>query len=194
MGRVIHDIVRGIILALSQAGREEGMGEEDLAAQAGLSADQTRRGVEWLRHKGLADVSGRSEAVVSLGPAGRSATDAKGGQGLPERRLLGLLTGAGGGAVSARDLQGMMGPDFGPAIGIARKGRWAQAGAGGAVSLADGGDAAAEESIAPLEEALAALAKAGEQGIPASRLAGISGAVDALRRRAGLHCRARLKV
>lgn len=185
MGRVLHGIERGIILTLSQPGREKGTDEEELAAEAGLSADQVRRGAEWLRHKGLADVSARSEAVVSLGPAGRSAVAAGTRQGLPERRLLGLLKEAGGGPVPAKDLQGMMGPDFGPAIGIARKGRWAQAGAGGAVSLVAGGAALADRALAPLEEALERLAKAGEQGIPAGQLAGISGPIDALRRRPG---------
>ena len=161
------------------------MDEEELAAEAGLSADQVRRGAEWLRHKGLADVSARSESVVSLGPAGRSAAAAGTGQGLPERRLLGLLKEAGGGPVPAKDLHGTMGPDFGPAIGIARKGRWVQAGAGGAVSLAAGGAALAARALAPLEDALARLAEAGESGIPAGRLAGISGPIDALRRRPG---------
>lgn len=167
------------------------MREEELAAAAGLSPDQARRGIEWLRHKGLAGVDESSESIVSIGPAGGGAAAAgkAGGNkkgGLPERRLLGLLGAAGGRPVAASELQRSMGADFGPAIGIARRGGWARAGPGGAVELAGGQYGAADESISVHERLLERLAKAGEAGVPAGSLPGAeAAALASLRRRPG---------
>ena len=185
MGQVFHEIERAIIGALARPGCPDGMDERDLGQAAGLSADQVRRGVEWLRHKGLADVSEASEVTVALGPSGRAAAHGAGcGKGgLPERRLLNALEKAGGGPVAAKDLQREMGDGFGPAVGIAKRGGWARVGAGGAVTLAGGG---AGGPIARVEEALEILAGAGEAGVSASRLqAAEAGAVASLRGRPG---------
>lgn len=186
MGQVLHEIERSIIMALARPDGPDSMDEKELGQAAGLSADQVRRGVEWLRHKGLADVSESSEGTVALGPSGRAA--AHGGRGggnggLPERRLLDMLERAGGGPVAAKDLQRALGDGFGPAMGIAKRGGWARVGAGGAVVLAGGG---AGGAIARIEEVLEALAKAGEAGLSAGRLqAGEADAVAALRGRPG---------
>ena len=183
MQRVLHSIERAALSALGGAGKA-GMGEADLAAAAGLSADQARRGIEWLRHKGLADVGEASEAVVSIGPAGGAAAAAEKG-GLPERRLLEALAAAGG-PVPAGDLQERMGADFGPAMGIARRGGWAVAGPGGAVELAGGRYGGADAAISVHEGLLRRLAGAGEAGVPAGSLpAAEAGALASLRRRPG---------
>lgn len=180
MQRVLHSIERAALSALGGAG-EAGMGEADLAAAAGLSADQARRGIEWLRHKGLADVGEMSEAVVSIGPAGGAA----GKGGLPERRLLEALAAAGG-PVPAGDLQETMGADFGPAMGIARRGGWASAGPGGAVGLVGGRYGGADAAISVHEGLLRRLAGAGKAGVPAGSLpAAEAEALASLRRRPG---------
>lgn len=180
MQRVLHSIERAALSALGGAG-EAGMGEADLAAAAGLSADQARRGIEWLRHKGLADVGETFEAVVSIGPAGGAA----GKGGLPERRLLEALAAAGG-PVPAGDLQGAMGADFGPAMGIARRGGWASAGPGGAVGLVGGRYGGADAAISVHEGLLRRLAGAGKAGVPAGSLpAAEAEALASLRRRPG---------
>ena len=192
MQRVLHEIERAALSALDKAGTG-GMDEPDLAAAAGLSADQARRGIEWLRHKGLAGVSESSEEIVSLGPAGLAAASASGGEkggggnGLPERRLLELLAGAGGGPAAAGGLQAAMGPDFGPAMGIARRAGWAKTGPGGTVELAAGRDAA-DRAVAVCEGLLVRLKRAGAAGTPAAGLAagpGESEALAALKRRPG---------
>ena len=178
---MFHDIERAALSALDRAGTG-GMSESELAASAGLSADQARRGIEWLRHKELADVSESSEAIVSLGPAGLAAASAAGGgggRGLPERRLLELLAGAGGRPAAAGDLQAAMGPDFGPAMGIARRAGWARTGPGGTVELAGGLDAA-DRAVAVCEGLLARLGGAGGAGMPAAGLAAGPGEAEAL--------------
>lgn len=186
MQRVLHSIERAALSALGGAGGG-GMDEEELAAAAGLSPDQARRGIEWLRHKGLAGVGETSEAAVSIGPAGEAAAVATGkrGGGLPERRLLEALAAARG-PVPAGDLQETMGADFGPAMGIARRGGWARAGPGGAVELAGGQYGAADEAISVHERLLERLAKAGKAGVPAGSLPDAeAAALASLRRRPG---------
>lgn len=186
---MLHEIERAAIEALD--GAERGMGEADLAGAAGLSPDQTRRGIEWLRHKGLADVGESSEAIVSLGPAGRGASEAAGEKGggaegaLPERHLLEMLAGAGGRGMEAGRLQAAMGSDFGPAMGIARRAGWARAGPGGRVELA-GGRGGADKLVSLYEGLLKRIGRAGESGIAAAGLSGAEAeALASLRRRPG---------
>ena len=185
---MLHEIERAAVSALAGAGAG-GMGEADLAEAAGLSPDQARRGIEWLRHKGLADAEEASEEIVSLGPAGLAAAGgaAGGDGGLPERRLLALLAGAGGRPAPAGDLQAAMGPEFGPAMGIARKAGWARTGPAGTVELA-GGRSGADEAVSVSERLLERLKRAGGKGMAAEGLAqgdAESAALAALRRRPG---------
>ncbi len=124
MGHVLHEIEKKIISAL-------GGGELDasqIQSATGLSADQVRRGTEWLRLKNLAAVSEERRAVLYLGANGMEAYS----EGLPERRLLNLLE---DGPRSTASLQSEMGPAFGAAMGIARRGGWVTGG-GGSVRLA----------------------------------------------------------
>lgn len=110
MPRVLHEIERRIVGCLG-AGP---MGQDELAGASGLSIDQVRRGTEWLRHKGLVRVERSYEHRLRLGKNGLDALE----RGLPERRLLDMLS---GGPRSVEALRAGLGPDFGPAMGYARK-------------------------------------------------------------------------
>lgn len=113
---VLHIIEKKIISSLRSEPRQS---IDRLAGSAGLSLDQARRGVEWLRHKGLATVSESEEAAISLGRNGMRLPHMV----LPERRLLDMLLK--GGPQEISDLQDGMGPLFGAAMGIVKKNGWA---------------------------------------------------------------------
>jgi phenylalanyl-tRNA synthetase alpha chain len=75
----LHPIERSILRALANNDSRA----ESLAAATGLSIDQVRRGIEWLKFKNLISISESSRSTVRLGPGGTAAATA----GLPERRL-----------------------------------------------------------------------------------------------------------
>jgi phenylalanyl-tRNA synthetase alpha chain len=56
---------------------------EDLANITGLNIDQVRRGIEWLKYKGLVKVEESERKIVTLGDAGKRAVN----DGLPEEIL-----------------------------------------------------------------------------------------------------------
>ena len=112
--RALHDIEIRIIGALQGT---PGLTEPDVCSATGLSPDQVRRGIEWLRHKGLASVSLSERRTVRLGEGGLAAAR----RGLPERQLLDMVGSAGCSITALRD---KLGDDFGPALGAARGGGW----------------------------------------------------------------------
>ena len=112
--KVLHDIERRIITSLR--GRP-GQTPRALGDSTGLSGDQIRRGMEWLKLKGLVAVSEESATVVSLGRNGKESLR----RGLPERRLLDMLR---DGPRKMPDLQAGLGPVLGSATGMAKRGGW----------------------------------------------------------------------
>ena len=76
----LHPIERSILKALAN----NDSNADSLAASTGLSIDQVRRGIEWLKFKNLILVSESSIRRVYLGPEGLAAIE----NGLPERRLV----------------------------------------------------------------------------------------------------------
>lgn len=76
----LHPIERSILKALSSGDSSA----ESLAAAAGLSIDQVRRGIEWLKFKNLISIDESSRSTVRLASEGRAAA----ANGLPERRLV----------------------------------------------------------------------------------------------------------
>lgn len=119
---VLHDIEKKIIAELQRG--PAASTPQQLGERAGLSADQVRRGVEWLRLKGMASVEEDAETVVRLGGNGLEALE----RGLPERRLLDLVR---GGERRIPELQRLLGPLFGTAVGSAKRGGWIRAGGSG---------------------------------------------------------------
>ena len=113
---VLHRIERRIVDALRGAGS---MDASELAGRAGLSDDQARRGIEWLRHKGLVEVSERREKRAVLGPRGAESLE----RGLPERRLLELVL---SGTDRMDMLRERLGAEFAPAMGAARRSGWVE--------------------------------------------------------------------
>ena len=116
MSQALHDIEKKIITYLKE---NAGKTPRDLENATGLLPDQVRRGIEWLRLKGLADVKASQSRIVSLGKNGMESLE----KGLPERRLLELLKTKS----KISDLQKELGPVFGPAMGLARKNGWIEA-------------------------------------------------------------------
>ncbi len=80
----LHPIEQAILRALSK--NQQGQ-IKILAANTGLSIDQARRGVEWLKFKNLISVKESSTTRVNLASEGETAKI----NGLPERRLVNAI-------------------------------------------------------------------------------------------------------
>ena len=114
LSQVFHDIEKKIIRSLKDVSKQT---PEMLQNSTGLSPDQIRRGIEWLKLKDLAIVDESSASILSLGKNGIESLK----MNLPERRLLDLLK---GGPRKLSDLQKELGPIFGPAMGLCKKNNW----------------------------------------------------------------------
>ncbi len=79
-----HPIERSILHALSQ---NDNVSIDYLVGNTGLSIDQIRRGVEWLKFKNLISIEQISRHNILIAPSGLQATK----NGLPERRLVNSL-------------------------------------------------------------------------------------------------------
>ena len=114
LSQVLHDIEKKIIHSL-RINQEQTPSQ--LETSTGLSTDQVRRGIEWLKLKDLAVVTETKTSKIRLGKNGIESLQ----KGLPERRLLNLLE---SGPKKLSDLQKELGPVFGPSIGLSRKNDW----------------------------------------------------------------------
>ena len=114
MSQVFHDIEKKIIRELQNSKKST---PEKLEQQTGLSADQIRRGIEWLKLKNFANVDETIEAKVSLGKNGLDALQ----NGLPERQLLDLVKDK---PQKISYLQNQLKSLFGPAMGLAKQNNW----------------------------------------------------------------------
>lgn len=114
MSQVFHEIEKKIIKVLQE---NEKLTDEKLAEITGLSSDQIRRGLEWLRLKKIIDINETQNVFVFLGANGLDALK----NSLPERKLLELLK---DGPKKITELQKSLGPVFGPAMGLAKKNNW----------------------------------------------------------------------
>jgi len=114
LSQVFHDIEKKIINSLKKNPIQT---PETLENSTHLLPDQIRRGIEWLKLKNLAIVDESKSSTLSLGKNGVDSFK----KGLPERRLLNLLT---NGPRKLSDLQKELGFVFGPAMGLCRKNNW----------------------------------------------------------------------
>ncbi|MCL4435306.1 MAG: phenylalanine--tRNA ligase subunit alpha [Thaumarchaeota archaeon] len=120
---------------------------EAVSEKAGLSLDQTRRAVEWLKAKGLLAAEAESREVIMLDTEGQKAA----AEGLPERRLLEQLSKTG--ETPLEDLKKQFSGDaqeFSAALGNARKLGWIEITSVGGRPVAKG----QADKKATLEEAL----------------------------------------
>jgi len=114
LSQVLHPIEKTIIKLLKTA---PDLAEEQIAEKTGLSIDQTRRGIEWLRLKSLATVSESEKSFVKLGANGIKAKQ----EGLPERKLLNLIASQ---PAPFSDLQKKLAGEINVAIANAKKNDW----------------------------------------------------------------------
>ena len=117
MSQVLHPIEKQIIKSLQKNPTQT---TEELVEITKLSIDQVRRGMEWLRLKGLADIKESQKTFVSLGQKGLEASKS----GLPERKLLELIK---NNPRSFKEIQEKLPPpEFNAAIANAKKNGWIQ--------------------------------------------------------------------
>ncbi len=114
MSQVFHEIEKKIIRLLKENPK---LTPEKIVELSGLSPDQVRRGIEWLKLKNIADVQESTETYIRLGKNGLSAIS----NGLAERQLVNLLKDK---PRKLQELKKELKFLFGPAMGIARKNNW----------------------------------------------------------------------
>lgn len=117
MSQVLHPIEKKIINALKET---EKLSTEELEQKTDLSSDQVRRGIEWLKLKGLADVIESKETKHKLSSAGDEVLKS----GLPERKLVYLLKEGPKSFDEAK--QSLSESDFHAAIANAKRNDWIQ--------------------------------------------------------------------
>ena len=114
----LHPIERSILRALAN----KDSNADSLAASTGLSIDQVRRGIEWLRFKNLISVSESSTLKVHLASEGVSAA----ANGLPERRLVNAVKAGKTSVDEILSSGAIKNEEVNAAIAGARRNKWIQ--------------------------------------------------------------------
>ena len=113
----LHPIEKSLLERL--AGSDQ-MSVEKLTETSGLTIDQVRRGIEWLKFKKLVYSADKSFNVISLGLHGFKAAK----QGLPERRLVNAIK-KGNNRVASVLKSGLLKSDeINAAIAVAKRNHW----------------------------------------------------------------------
>jgi len=112
----LHPIEKKTLIALSTVGQAD---ISELSNISGLSIDQLRRGIEWLRSKQLISVQESDVQLFSLGEEGKLALK----RGLPERRLVEIVKKSGG-SEEITTASKHLGNEFAIALGNAKKNGW----------------------------------------------------------------------
>lgn len=116
MAQVLHPIEKQIIKSLKES---KSSTPEKLVESTKLSIDQVRRGMEWLKLKGLADIQEIEKTFLRLGKNGLDAKN----NGLPERKLVNEIQ---EGPKSFEEIRNVLKSDFNAAIANAKKNDWIQ--------------------------------------------------------------------
>ncbi|MGI0092172.1 MAG: phenylalanine--tRNA ligase subunit alpha [Nitrososphaerales archaeon] len=119
MGIPLHPIERSILFSLAKQDIQRVVDVKQLANIASLSIDQVRRGIEWLKAKGLIETEEKEVVSLSLGSEGESAVEV----GMPERRLVKIVKDAGG-VERIPVISKSLGNEFAVALGRAKKNDW----------------------------------------------------------------------
>ena len=114
MSQVLHPIEKQIIKSLKES---KSSTPEKLVESTKLSIDQVRRGMEWLKLKGLADIQEIEKTFLRLGKNGLDAKN----NGLPERKLVNEIQ---EGPKSFEEIRNVLKSDFNAAIANAKKNDW----------------------------------------------------------------------
>ena len=150
MSKVFHEIEKKIILLLDENPK---LTPEKIGTSTGLTPDQIRRGIEWLKFKKLVIVEESKQVYLRLGKNGLGANS----KGLPERQLIDLLKEK---PRKLNELKQELKSIFSPAMGIARKNNWIETD-GENVSLKNPPSDILEEKI---------ISKIGKNKIPISEI------------------------
>ena len=116
MSQVLHPIEKQIIKSLKES---KSSTPEKLVESTKLSIDQVRRGMEWLKLKGLADIQEIEKTFLRLSKNGLDAKN----NGLPERKLVNEIQ---EGPKSFEEIRTVLKSDFNAAIANAKKNDWIQ--------------------------------------------------------------------
>lgn len=166
MSQVLHPIEKTIIKILRNT---PNLTEQEIAEKTNLHLDQTRRGIEWLKLKSLANVVEREESFVKLGKNGVAAVQ----EGLPERKLVNLVASQ---PVSFDELQKKLLDEVNIAIANAKRNDWisiAKSDSGNIVSLKQKPEQTSEEKL---------IAQIGSSRVPLGDIAD-SAALESLKKR-----------
>ncbi len=117
--QALHPIERAILKTLSD---NDNVLVESLVTSTGLSIDQIRRGIEWLKFKGLIEVKQISTQRVFITPEGIEAAK----NGLPERRLVNSLKGGNVTLAQVLASGAIKNEEINAAIAAARRNQWVQ--------------------------------------------------------------------
>lgn len=114
----LHPIERSILRALANNDSRA----ESLATTTGLSIDQVRRGIEWLKFKSLISINESYRSTVRLAPGGTAAV----ASGLPERRLANAVKEGKSTIGEALASGAIKNDEINAAIAGARRNQWVQ--------------------------------------------------------------------
>ncbi len=119
MSKVFHEIEKKIILLLDENPK---LTPEKIGTSTGLTPDQVRRGIEWLKFKKLIDVEEKNYFFVSLGENGKKALKTN----FPEKKVWYECRSE---PQTTDYLTQKLGGDCNPGIAYARQNQWVQVGA-----------------------------------------------------------------
>ena len=116
MSQVLHPIEKQIIKTLKEKSNQT---PENLAESTKLSIDQIRRGMEWLKLKGLAEIQETEKVSIKLGKNGLDAIKS----GLPERKIVNAIK---DNPKTFDEIKNLLKSDFNAGIAKAKKNNWIQ--------------------------------------------------------------------
>ncbi|HEX7033176.1 MAG TPA: phenylalanine--tRNA ligase subunit alpha [Nitrososphaera sp.] len=144
----LHPIERSILKALASNNYARA---EQLATATGLSIDQVRRGIEWLKFKNLISVNESFQSTVHLASEGKAAV----ASGLPERRLVDAIKEGKSTIDEVLASGAIKNEEINAAIAGARRNQWIQLVEGKMLVTANAEKRSAEELLlAKLESAI----------------------------------------
>ena len=116
MSQVLHPIEKQIIKSLKETSNQT---TEKLTESTKLSIDQIRRGMEWLKLKGLAEIKETEKISLKLGTNGLDAIK----NGLPERKIVNEIKDS---PKSFEEIRNLLTSEFNAGIANAKKNNWIQ--------------------------------------------------------------------
>jgi phenylalanyl-tRNA synthetase alpha chain len=114
LSQVLHPIEKQIIKSLKENSNQT---SEKLAESTKLSIDQIRRGMEWLKLKGLAEIQETEKITLKLGKNGLDAIK----NGLPERKIVNEVKQS---PKSFEEIRNLLKSEFNAGIANAKKNNW----------------------------------------------------------------------